>query len=277
MNNKRWISLLGCTFCLLAACTDNQEPAQVKTESPPPVITPEPSKPKCSLTMGWDPWEPYQYLTPDDEVRGLEIDLVSAMAKTAGCDLKFVQKNWMTLLNDIRRGGIDFLGGASKTETRETFAYFSDYYRQESFVLYVRAGEAEKFQGQDLATMMDGDFKLGVTDNYIYGEMVTDLQDKESLNEKFVAVPTTEANYFNLIEGRIDGFLDDPFVAAYTMKRKGIQDQIEAHPLRIHSGDVALMFSKKSVTPEIVESFNKALQTIKDNGEYKRILDKYRF
>ena len=33
--------------------------------------TPKTVATECQLNMGWDPWEPYQYLTPDDEVRGL--------------------------------------------------------------------------------------------------------------------------------------------------------------------------------------------------------------
>ena len=80
-----------------------------------------------------------------------------------------------------------------------------------------------------------------------------------------------------MIQNQIDGFLEDPFVAAYTIKRKGLGDEIEAHPIRVHSGNVALMFSKKSVSEETVLAFNRALVKLMENGEYKRILDKYRF
>ncbi|MET1256112.1 substrate-binding periplasmic protein [Aliikangiella maris] len=273
--------LLSCMVFLLVNCsepsnTENTPPQEVTT---PPMANQPPPKPEnqCQLTMGWDPWEPYQYLTPEDQVRGLEIDLVKAMATIAGCELTFVQKNWMNLLDDVRNGNIDLLGGASKTSAREKFAFFSDYYRQESFVLYVRKNEANKYTQSKLTDILTGEFKLGVTENYIYGEMVTNLQDSEPFKDKFVSVPTSEVNFYNLIQNQIDGFLEDPFVAGYTIKRKGLQGQIEAHPIKIHSGDVALMFSKKSVKPETVVAFNRALHQLQQSGDYQKILDKYRF
>lgn len=273
MNKKTIFSLLGCLMLVLVGCTESPEPIkkQVKKAEPKPTVPVI----NCQLTMGWDPWEPYQYLTPEDEVKGLEIDLINAMAKEANCSIRFVQKNWMSLLNDIRSGEIDMLGGASKTKAREKFALFSNTYRHESFVLYVRAGEGDKYTDKSLKQLVDAGFKLGVTQDYIYGNQVTELQDDENYKENFVSVPTTEVNYYNLLQNQIDGFLEDPFVAAYTIRRKGLQGQIEAHSIEVHSGDVAVMFSKKSVKPETVVSFNKALAKIKENGEYQKILAKF--
>ena len=273
MKRKFLFGLLSCFILVLASCGESPEPqkTQVKKEEPKPSIVAA----KCRLNMGWDPWEPYQYLTPDDKVQGLEIELVGAMAKKAGCELNFVQKNWMNLLNGIRNGSIDMLGGASKTSARESFAYFSDEYRSESFILYVRKGEAGKYANQSLKQLLDSDFRIGVTHDYIYGEQVSQFQDSDEYRDKFVSVPTTEVNYYNLVQNQIDGFLEDPFVAAYTIKRKGLQEDIEAHPLEVHSGSVAIMFSKKSVTQETVEAFNKALAKLKQTGEYQKILEKY--
>ena len=273
------IGLISCLVFVLASCSESPEPKKPEPQQVVEKATPkqQESKPTCQLNMGWDPWEPYQYLTPENEVKGLEIELVSAMAKEAGCDIKFVQKNWMNLLNGIRNGSIDVLGGASKTSARESFAHFSDQYRYESFVLYVRKGEAAKYTGSSLKEILAGDFKLGVTEDYIYGDEVSELQDSPDNANKFVSVPTTEVNYYNLVQNQIDGFLEDPFVAAYTIKRKGLGDQIEAHPISVHSGDVSLMFSKKSVSEETVVAFNDALTKLKESGEYKKILDKYSF
>ena len=98
----------------------------------------------CELILGWDPWEPYQYLTPDNQVKGLEIELIQSMAKQINCHVKFEQGEWMVLLEKLKSGEIDMLGGASKTDTREVFAHFSDTYRHESFVLYLLTENQEK-------------------------------------------------------------------------------------------------------------------------------------
>ena len=272
-------SLVACLFLMLAACgesTDPQKAETTKTEAGKIVSQPAATAAECNLTMGWDPWEPYQYLTPDGEVRGLEVDLLSAMANEAGCDVTFVQDNWVNLLAGIRDGSIDMLGGATKTESREKFAYFSDNYRCETFLLYIRAGEAEKFTGKSLQELLEGGFRLGVTAEYLYGDEVNALQDNEKFSSNFVHVPITEVNYYNLTQGYIDGFLEDPFVAAYTVRRKGLQGQIEALPLIVHSTDVSIIFSKESVDEEAVQAFNKALEKLKEDGEYDQILAKYR-
>ncbi len=230
---------------------------------------------KCELTMGWDPWEPYQYLTPDNQVQGLEIDLINSIAKQAGCKVKFVQDDWMKLLAGIKSGKVDLLGGASRTSGREKFASFSSPYRHESFVLYVRTGDVEKYSGKSLTELLDNEFRLGVTESYIYGHDVSGIQDNEAYSSQLVTVPVTEVNYYNLTQNQIDGFLEDPFVAGYTIKRKGLIGQISASTTVVHSGDVSILFSKTSVKPEIVHAFNKGIESIKASGEYQKILNKY--
>jgi polar amino acid transport system substrate-binding protein len=225
--------------------------------------------------MGWDPWEPYQYLSPDDKVRGLEIELISAIASNAGCAVTFVQNDWMNLLKGIRDGSVDMLGGASKTAAREEFSLFSDPYRKESFVLYVRTEQLESYAGKSLEDLLDEKFRLGVTEDYIYGDEISKLQDNENYQSQIISVPISEVNYYNLTQQQVDGFLEDPFVATYTVKRKGLVSQISATSITVESGDVALMFSKKSVKPAVVEAFNKGLAALKSSGEYRKILDKY--
>lgn len=263
----------------LFACneTPSNNEAQPAVAATKPVTATEPvaEKPMCSIKMGWDPWEPYQYLSPDNQVRGLEIELISAIAKQANCNVEFVQSDWMNLLKGIRDGSVDMLGGASKTAAREEFAMFSNPYRKESFVLYVRSEQLESYSGKNLETLLKENFRLGVTEDYIYGEEISALQDDPVYQSQITSVPISEVNYYNLTQQQVDGFLEDPFVAAYTVRRKGLDSQISASSITVESGDVALMFSKKSVKPELVEAFNKGLAAIKSSGEYRKILDKY--
>ena len=262
---------------LVASC--GEKPADPEDKPIPQTAKVEketkPAEPPCELTMGWDPWEPYQYLTPDNQVRGLEIDLISSMAKEVNCSIRFVQNDWMNLLRGIRSGSIDLLGGASKTNSREEFAYFSEPYRHESFILYVNPETNQDLNGTTLIQLLENKFRLGVTEDYIYGDAVSDIQDNPNFSEQIISVPITEVNYYNLIQNQIDGFLEDPFVAGYTIKRKGLVGQIVASPISVHSGDVSIMFSRVSVNAEVVDAFNKALISIKESGEYETILNKY--
>lgn len=269
---KITLPLMLVITALLFSC---QEQTHENKASKKPLATIKVTKPLCELTMGWDPWEPYQYLAPDNQVKGLDIELISSIAKEAGCTLKFIQNDWVHLLADIKDGSIDMLGSASKTVSREKFAAFSDSYRHESFVLYVRKEQLKELSGKTLSQLLSNKFRLGVTEDYIYGDEIADIQDNKTLASQVVSVPITEVNYYNLTQNQIDGFLEDPFVAAYTIKRKGLSNQISASSIRVSSGNVSIMFSKASVKPEIVEAFNKGLKTIQASGLYEQTVDKY--
>ncbi len=279
MNKKLYPLVVFAFLSILLSCDQSSvEPTEEQaTSSPAKAVekTPLPKKKECSLTMGWDPWAPYQYLTPDNQVNGLDVDLITAMAREAGCNLKFAQNDWMSLLSKVREGSIDLLGSASQTAARDKFALFSSPYRKESFVLYVRADQVGQHSGKSLEQLLQQKFQLGLTEDYIYGDAVSSIQDDTELAKQLTYVPITEVNYYNLTQAKIDGFLEDPFVAAYNIKSKGLSSQIAATEISVNSGDVAIMFSKKSVKQETVDAFNQGLEKIKASGEYQKILDKY--
>ena len=95
---------LGCLLFLslfISACNEPSKPAQTaeaETQTEVPKKQPMKTEPACSITMGWDPWEPYMYLMPGNKVSGLDVEIISALAEEADCDLNFVQDDWMSLL-----------------------------------------------------------------------------------------------------------------------------------------------------------------------------------
>lgn len=249
---------------------DPDPPAEPVAAAPPAAETAT-----CTLLMGWDPWEPYQYQDVDGNLRGLDVELVKAIAQTAQCDLSFVEGRWGTLMQRLQKGEVDMLTGATRNAARESFALFSQPYRPETFKLYVRQGEAQKYPFTSIAQLMQSDFRLGVTEQYTYGDNVTTLQEDPGLADKFVGATVGELNYARLLDFKIDGFLDDPFVAARAFRARNLNDQIMTHPIEIISGDVNLMFSKVSVTTETLERVDDAIRTLKADGRHRAIIDKY--
>ena len=232
--------------------------------------------PPCQLTIGWDPWEPYQYQDVGGSVRGLDIELVEAMAESAGCGLMYEENDWAALLNRVREGAVDVILGATQTEDRASYGWFSDPYRSESFGLFVRSGEAANYSEKTLVELLDKSFKIGVTNQYIYGDEVMALQDDPKYSAKFHGVTVGEANFERLRNFEIDGFLEDPFVAAAVIRRKGLHEDIEAHAIVIETGEVQLMFSRASVSEDIVKRFDAALAKIKQDGTHEKLMQKYR-
>ena len=234
----------------------------------------EPDEP-CKITLGWDPWEPYHFSGIGGRVQGLDIDIVSAIAERVDCDIEFLQGSWAGLLRMIRTGELDLLLGATRTDEREEFAWFSDPYREESFALYVRTAEADQWSDQSLQELLQADFRLGVTQGYIYGSEVTDLQENPEYADKFIEAAVGELNFTHLMDHRIDGFLEDPFVFASIDRRRSWDVDMESLPVDLGTGDVHMMFSRESVDESLVQRFDEALAALRADSEYEEIMARY--
>jgi len=269
--NKVSRQIVVCICLIIVSCSDS-EPPQVTQQAPTVDSIPTPS---CNLTVGWEPWEPYMYLAPGNRVSGLDIEIIQALALETNCDLDYVQGDWKTLLEMVADGEVDLVAGATISLNRGIYALFSDAYRNEDFVLYVRAGELSTF-GTSLSAVLDAQKSFGITADYLYGDILDGYINEPYYSKLFITSDIGELNFFNLLQHQIDVVVEDPFVGAYNLNRKGISDQIKALPFTIHSGEVHMMFSKLTVSPEQVAQMNKALITIKDNNTYQAILDKYK-
>ncbi|WP_198683965.1 substrate-binding periplasmic protein [Aliidiomarina celeris] len=228
----------------------------------------------CSLTMGFDAWEPYQYIGVGNVVTGLDVEIVRAVAHEMNCLIQTQQATWVELLQGVRSGNIDLVLGASFTEDRDAFAHFSDPYREEQFVLYVRQGEGRK-RYDSIEEFVSAGNTLGIVNEYYYGDDIRALTTNSEFADQFMGAVISELNMARLIDEDIDGFLEDHFVGASILRRKGLDAYIEPHGLNLGSSPVYVMFSKASVSWETVSAFNQALARVKTSGRYQEIVDKY--
>jgi polar amino acid transport system substrate-binding protein len=285
MKNNWRIYLIACAVTLLGACspqTDNSTTANTpdsgKAVTTAPATTPPPASKQartCKFTMGFDVWEPYQFIGFGREVQGMDIELIKMVAEQMNCDVVYQQDSWGNLLAQLKVGKIDFVLGASVTEERKSFALFSDPYRKEEFQLYIRADEEHRYRQATVADFVRDNHKLGVIGEYFYGEELTGLMDNEQYAGLFKPAFMGEINLARLIDGDIDGFLEDSFVGASLIRRKGLDKYITAHQAKINTGEVYVMFSKSTIKPQVVANFNTALKEIKNNGNYDRLVKKY--
>jgi len=261
-----WL-MFGCMSLVLAAC-------QSSSESAPTAVAAAPAA--CTLKVGWDPWEPYQYEEASGAVSGMDVEIITLLAADAGCQPAFVRGSWQDLLAQVREGSVDVLMGATPTAERAAYARFSPPYRHESFALFTRAEEAAALAPKTLAQLAQTGRRIGVTDGYYYGPLATQLILDEATAGAFVHAPLVELNYTRLVAGEIDALLDDPFVAAAVMRRKGWDQQIAPHPLEITSGEVSLMYSKAGLDPSTMDALDAALQARKGSGALETVIAKYR-
>lgn len=229
----------------------------------------------CQLTMGFESWEPYQYLSPGGEVGGVDFEIAQQAFSYMGCTLRVEQGSWMDLLELLQNGHIDFLMGASMTEGREQFAYFSLPYRNEQFSLFVRGERRNYFDQSTVEEFVASGYRVGIVNEYYYGEELQNLMYDSDYTNQFIGAMINELNVARVLDGEIDGFLEDNLVASSIIRRRGLTPLIDQHAISLPSTEVYVMFSRASVDEEFVEQFNDALQVLVEDGYIEHVISRY--
>ena len=259
----------------LAACSDSAPPPTESANPTAAAPSPAPAPPVCELVMGWDPWEPYQYEIAGGQVFGLDVDLVTAVAADAGCDISFRKGSWRELLQQLEAGEIHLLAGATRTAEREAFARFTRPYRDEEFLLFVPAARVDELSASDLADLMADGLRLGVIEDYLYGEPVSGYQDDAAYADQFVYSALAETNISRLMDGEVEGIVEDKYVGAAILRHKDLAEVIVTHPTRFSSNAVSFMVSRSAVDEATFERIDDSVGKLLDSGAIDKVLAQY--
>jgi len=230
---------------------------------------------ECKVISNWEPWEPYQYMDDAGKVTGLDNDLLSAIAREAGCEVFFAKRPWKRSLQELKNGQADVAPGASITEERKAFANFSDIYRNETMAMMVLKENLSKFPFKRFDDFEKSGMRVGVVRGYYYGERFKKAMESKEFRARVQMVNGDDKNLKKLLKGRIDGALIDPFVGTFLLKQMDENSRVAIHPVTINSDGIYLMYSKKSVSKEVIEKLNNGLKAIRASGEYQKIVDGY--
>lgn len=231
---------------------------------------------ECSLTLGWEPWEPYQYIDKKDQLVGFDIDLISAITSDMGCTLDFKEIVWARGLVEVQSGTIDMMAHADYTDERNTWAHYTVPYRDSSQVLYVKNGDAEKYPMSSLKDAISTGFKIGVGRGVYLGEQFENYLTIPEFKKQIYYIPTVEIQQYNILQaGHVDGYIRS--ITAIDSLRRTLGDKLnlEIHPLPIRTSKQHVIFSRKTVDRKLVDKFNSSLDNIVQSGRYKEIEDRY--
>jgi polar amino acid transport system substrate-binding protein len=223
------------------------------------------------LSVGWELWYPYQYHNNNRQLVGLDIDTFNAIMAEAKLSFTTAEIPWKTHLHFIHTGKMDIAMGASWSKDREKYAYFSQPYRKETVKLFVKKGNAKNIQLQTLSDLENSPYIVGVESGYYYGEDYQELIKNSAFQANISEVIDLEQNVTLLMKGHLDGFLVDPNTMQSFVKKYQMEKEFEQHSLDIYSADIFIMLSKKSSNPETLSKINKAITTLKNNGELIKI------
>jgi polar amino acid transport system substrate-binding protein len=230
----------------------------------------------CELRCGWEPYVPYQFAGDDGEVTGADIVLMRELAAAVGCDVVFKQLPWARQLLELENGAIDVVMSASWTPERAEYALFSMPYRRAEMAIFVRRGTASQYPLSALSRIPEIGFRLGVILGYYYGEEFERLRQNAAFTHYIDPAADYQTNIRKLLHRRIDGLLvDDVAVMLAEARALGVADQVERYPLAMPGDEFHMMFSRRSVAPDLVAAVDRQLQAMKTRGRIQAILAQF--
>jgi len=234
---------------------------------------------------GWYPWKPYQYLEKVSGLRqltGLDVELFrEVFEEELGLTLELPQIAWDRHQKNIKEGVTDVAAGAFETAERMDYAYFSEPYRKEDIVIISsRKGTAAKRLLDPKVFLQDFEesgFKAGVVSGYSYGKDVDKMMSKSQGFKQFVATDSDLENLTNLKAGKVDLVLIDRLVGGTLISDNNLSASLVMGRMPLFSGDIRAMFSRKTTSQGLVDKFDLAMQKIKNDGRFNRIVRGYLF
>src|SRR6516164_2087413 len=203
-------------WLLLAGIAAAQNPA------PPNPDLPAQGSDTAHLRGGWYPWDPYQYRDYRRGVpilTGFDVEVERALARIMSAELVLPEIAWENHLAALAAGTADIAAGATPSEARSLYAYFSKPYRTETDVLILPRGTSGRYPFRTIEQMLETfarqKFRLGVVAGFVYADdRVNAFITDKAHRDQIVAVPSDVQNLRNLLAGVIDGFLADRIAAA---------------------------------------------------------------
>ncbi|CAK6887877.1 PBPb domain-containing protein [Rickettsia helvetica] len=238
---------------------------------------------KKTLTNAWYTNEPYQYLVTTSNnhtnVSGMDIEFINAIAKKIGINIEYNQDSWYHDQLDIQNGTADMAAGATYTAERSNYAHFSKPYRLEELSLFIIEPLAKKLNFQNVNELMAQirllNLQLGIVKGTVYGDPKFTAFLYNEKNEDIIKIYQNDMELVNgIVKKEIDGFISNRIVGSVNILGRAIDRRIVEVPLNIKTS-IHLMFSKKTVSLNIVEQFNFAIDDFLASNEYKKIIKTY--
>ncbi len=221
----------------------------------------------AELKLATSPWPPYV----DENLpgKGLAIKLVTTALSRAGYKTSLRIETWTRTLEGADIGVYDVIPAAWYNEARARAFNFSKPYLTNNIMLLKRKDDPFTFNGlSDLKGRI-----IGIIPGYAYGPAFDAAGNFYRVNSRHLV-----ENLTKLRLGQIDLTLDDERVLLHDLGKYMANSQgqfvILPKPLSVNGLHIAVSRQRPD-HEKIVTDFDKAVEEMKQDGEYEKILNEY--
>jgi len=215
-------------------------------------------------------YPPFNNLAADGTLTGFDIDIARALCEEMKAECTFVTQDWDGIIPALQAKKFDaIIASMSITPERKEKVDFTDkYYNTGPALAVPKDSTIAEGTEEALAGKVIGAQGSTTHANYV---------EKHMTKSELKLYPTTDEYKLDMVNGRIDGVVDDVVVLSDWVKSEGGACCKIAQKLPIDiviNGPGAGIAVRKGETA-LVEKFNAAIKAIRANGKYAEINKKY--
>jgi len=212
--------------------------------------------------LGDKDYPPVAYLE-DGIAKGMDVDLAKAIAAQMKREIRIELMDWNLAQEKVLKGEADGLLGLSVSDERRKLYDFATPTFTREFGLVVRSGGMSIRGVGDLAGKRVAVTSGGFPRKFLDGRPGVNL----------VLITNYADGLSRLVAGTIDVLAADLWVAAYLIERKNIRGvAVVGKPFATAPGAIAM----KKGNVALLDDVNRAIDTLKADGEIKKIQDDWR-
>jgi PAS domain S-box-containing protein len=195
--------------------------------------------------------------------KGLDVDLVQALGKRLGREVRVDLLEWREAQDRALHGQADGLTELAITEEHRKLYDFTDATATHEFSLFVRVGEATIHGVDDLS---------GKSVGVVAGGFPRQLMEKRG-GVNVVLVENYGDGFERLAAGGIQALAADVWVAAYTIQTKGIRNvTVVGEPIAATTLTIAVPKGHEALVAEL----NRAILALRSDGTLEAIQERWR-
>lgn len=220
-----------------------------------------------SFTIGADQnFAPFTYRDEKGELTGFDVELAEELSKLYGWKFAVQAINWDAKDAELQSGAIQAIWNGFTVEGREEAYLFSDSYMENAQVVVVRTQDSiqtlDDLAGKNVEVQIDSTAEHFLRNSYA---------DKLSEFKRLDVVPDYTVALGDLESGVTDSVVMDETAAKFQIKGKESSFRILKETLVKEHYAVGCRLEDK----ELVAKINAGLQTLKENGTFDRLYEKY--
>lgn len=226
---------------------------------------------------------PYEMLSKDGDVVGIDIDIAKHIFSKLGIKSEFLIIPWQRAQKMLENGDADAALSVSRNKERDNYLFFpKENMWLSEFVFFTRSDNKQAVEvGYQQAKSLA--LKIGIIAGNSYHHsfwQAFPYKDKAQtqLNKQLASGLNIALNFKKLHKRRFDLFPIDRKSGHYQVRKLGFENTITSYDNVLFSKGYPMAFAKNSPYPElklIASKFDDELRKMKQDGRYNEIVNKW--